>query len=139
MKREIVFNKLLDINSQQAIEIVRNFDDYSNFIPGCKSSKLIERNHPVEIGKLEFNLLGKIYYIVSKNILTKDSVKITQIDGPFNYFKGAWVVEGVDNDSCNINFFAEFELPFLLDALAPQSLVNTFSKNIMDSFIKKAV
>ena len=61
MKREIVFNKLLDINSQQAIEIVRNFDDYSNFIPGCKSSKLIERNHPVEIGKLEFNLLGKIY------------------------------------------------------------------------------
>ena len=48
------------------------------------------------------------------------------------------MVEAKTKDSCSIDFNAEFELPFLLNALAPQALVDKFASTIIDSFIKRA-
>ena len=35
------------------------------------------------------------------------------------------------------DFNASYELPFLLNAITPEYLVDNFSKNIIDSFIKR--
>ena len=43
----------------------------------------------------------------------------------------------LDESSCQINFNATYELPFLLDAITPKQLVDNFSENIIDSFIKR--
>jgi len=138
MKRNIHFRKDLDVNKQKALDVVSKFDEYSKFIPGCSGASLIKSDYPIEIGRLEFNILGKEYFIVSKNILSEDSIVINQTEGPFDYFEGKWVVEANTEDSCSIGFNAEFELPFLLNALAPQALVDKFASTIIDSFIKRA-
>ena len=138
MKRNIHFRKDLDVNKQKALDVVSKFDEYSKFIPGCSGASLIKSDYPVEIGRLEFNILGKEYFIVSKNILSEDSIVINQTEGPFDYFEGKWVVEASTEDSCSINFNAEFELPFLLNAITSQALVDKFASTIIDSFIKRA-
>ena len=137
MDKEISFKKVLNVNHKEAFEVVSNFDKYAEFIPGCSGSRLIERRHPIEIGRLEFQLLGKDYFIESENTLTKNSIIINQIIGPFDHFKGIWVVEKKDDFSCNVNFHASFQLPFLLDAIAPQSLIDSFSSKVLDSFISR--
>ena len=43
----------------------------------------------------------------------------------------------IDKDFCEICFFGSFELPFLLNTIIPQSLVKSFSNNIIESFINK--
>ena len=93
MDKEIKFNKVLNVSQKKAFEVVSNFEKYKEFIPGCKNSSLIERKHPVEVGCLEFNILGKEYYIESKNILSEDSIEINQIKGPFENFKGTCMVK----------------------------------------------
>ena len=138
MKKDLRFKKVLKINSSKALEIVSSFDKYREFVPGCTDSLLISRNPPVEIGRLEFQILGKKYFIESKNELFKESINITQLKGPFKNFKAKWLVHDLDHDSCEICFFAEFELPFLLNTITPQSLVESFSENIIESFINKA-
>ena len=135
--RKINFSKSLDVSSINALNIVLDFNEYKNFVPGCSGASLIKRNHPIEIGKLEFNILGKEYFITSENTLTDDSITIDQLDGPFDYFKGKWQVKETSIHACKISFEAEFKLPFLLNAITPQSLIDSISSNIIDSFIKQ--
>jgi ribosome-associated toxin RatA of RatAB toxin-antitoxin module len=137
MTRKISFHKVLNVDSRKTLEVVTNFNDYANFIPGCTSAKLISRKSSKEIGRLEFNLLGKDYFIESENIIDDSSIIINQLKGPFKKFKGEWTVESIDESSCQINFNATYELPFLLDAIIPKQLVDNFSKNIIESFIKR--
>ena len=137
MDKEISFEKVINVNHKEAFEVVSNFDRYAEFIPGCSSSHLIERRHPIEIGRLEFQVLGKDYFIESENTLTENSIIINQISGPFDHFKGIWVVEKKDDFSCNVNFHASFQLPFLLNAITPQSLIDSFSSKVLDSFISR--
>lgn len=137
MARKISFQKTLNVDSNKALEVVTNFNDYSNFIPGCTSATLISRNLPIEIGRLEFNLLGKDYYIESENTLDDNSISIKQIKGPFKKFEGKWSISSIDESSCLINFYAAYQLPFLLNAITPDYLVNSFSENIINSFIKR--
>ena len=137
MTRKISFHKVLNVDSRKTLEVVTNFNDYANFIPGCTSAKLISRESSKEIGRLEFKLLGKDYFIESENIIDDSSIIINQLKGPFKKFKGEWTVESIDESSCQINFNATYELPFLLDAITPKQLVDNFSKNIIESFIKR--
>ena len=137
MARKISFQKVLNVDSRKALEVITNFNDYSNFIPGCTKATLISRELPIEIGRLEFNLLGKEYFIESENTLDDSSITIRQLKGPFEKFEGRWTVVHIDKNSCQIDFDATYELPFLLNAITPEHLANNFSKNIIDSFIKR--
>lgn len=138
MKRNIHLEKFLNVKKHKALEVVQNFNEYSNFIPGCSGAELIKRDFPIEIGRLEFNILGKEYFIVSENTISDNSIEINQIEGPFDHFKGIWTVKTLNDKSCSINFDAEFELPFLLNAITSQALVDKFSSTIIESFINRA-
>lgn len=137
MTRKICFQKTLSVDSKKALEVVTNFNDYAKFIPGCTGATLISRELPIEIGRLEFNLLGKDYHIESENFIDDSSITIRQIKGPFEKFEGKWSVKSIDENSCQIDFNASYELPFLLNAITSEQLVDNFSKNIIDSFIKR--
>ena len=138
MKRDLQFKKVLKINADDALKVVSNFSKYADFVPGCTRASLISRNPPIEIGRLEFNILGKKYFIESRNEILENSINIEQIKGPFDNFNGKWAVKKIDKDFCEVCFNAQFELPFLLNAITPQSLVEAFSSNIIESFIKGA-
>jgi len=138
MKRDLQFKKVLKIDADKALNVISNFDKYAEFLTGCTGSSLISRNLPIEIGLLEFQILGKKYFIKSRNEIFEDSINIKQLKGPFNNFNAKWSVRKIDKDFCEIKFNAEFELPFLLNAITPQPIVKSFSDNIIESFIKKA-
>lgn len=137
MTRKICFRKVLNADPKKVLKVVTDFNDYANFIPGCTGATLLSREFPKEIGRLEFNLLGKDYFIESENIIDDSSITIKQLKGPFEKFEGEWTVEMIDESSCQINFNATYELPYLLDAITPKQLVDNFSKNIIESFIKR--
>jgi ribosome-associated toxin RatA of RatAB toxin-antitoxin module len=82
-------------------------------------------------------VLGKDYYIESENTLDDNSISIKQIKGPFKKFEGKWSISSIDESSCLINFDAAYQLPFLLNAITPDYLVNSFSENIINSFIQR--
>lgn len=138
MKRDLQFKKVLKIDADKALNVISNFDKYAEFLTGCTGSSLISRNPPIDIGLLEFQILGKKYFIKSRNEIFEDSINIKQLKGPFNNFNAKWSVRKIDKDFCEIKFNAEFELPFLLNAITPQPIVKSFSDNIIESFIKKA-
>lgn len=127
--------RLITRSSDVIYSEIANFENYVNFIPSCSSAQLIEKNDDFEIGKLEFNFLIRNYSIKSKNLLSENCIVIEQIEGPFEYFKGKWIVEEVGSESSEVKFHAEFKLPFLLDNLLPDQVIETFCDKAIKGFI----
>ena len=104
---------------------------------GNTSIKLIERNQEYEIGELEFTHMFKTYKIKSKNYYVENTIRVKQIEGPFKVFEGMWTVLENETNSAQILFDANFELPFLLDNLVTDDMIDQFSNEALESFIKK--
>ena len=137
VSRKIYFSKSVSEDALKVFNQIANFENYSSYIPGCTKSELIEKQDEFEVGKLEFNFLLRDYSIKSKNVLSKNTIQIEQVDGPFNSFKGEWNIIKKNNSETIIEFNAEFELPFFLNNMLPESVINNFCELLMNAFIKK--
>ena len=137
MPRKINFTKIFEADRDEVYKQISNFENYSSYVPGCSSSKLLEKNDEFEIGELEFDFLLKNYSIKSRNVLSDDAIKIQQIEGPFNFFNGEWIITQNEDDKTEISFKGEFELPFLLNNLLSANIIDTFCGLVIDAFIER--
>ena len=137
MPRKINFTKLVEADRDELYRQISNFENYSSYVPGCSSSKLLEKNDEFEIGELEFDFLLKNYSIKSRNVLSDDAIKIQQIEGPFNFFNGEWTITQNEDDKTEVTFKGEFELPFLLNNLLSANIIDTFCDLVIDAFIER--
>jgi ribosome-associated toxin RatA of RatAB toxin-antitoxin module len=135
--RKINFIKLVEADRDEVYKQISNFENYSSYVPGCSSSKLLEKNDEFEIGELEFDFLINNYSIKSRNVLSDNAIKIQQIEGPFNFFNGEWTITQNEDDKTEITFKGEFELPFLLNNLLSANIIDTFCDLVIDAFIER--
>ena len=137
MTRKVNLSKILKEKSTKVFQQIANFENYSKYIPGCSSAQVLEKNKDYEVGELKFDFLLRKYSITSKNILLDNRIHIEQIEGPFEYFKGEWIINKTKDSLTEIIFKSEFKLPFLLDNLLPDQAINIFCEGAMEAFIKR--
>ena len=137
MARKLSFSKSINADSKQVFSQIARFENYSEFIPRCSKAKLLEKNDDFEIGELTFNFFLKTYLLRSKNILTDNTINIEQIKGPFDFFTGQWSVRGNEFSSTDVSFDAEFKLPFILENIITDQVINDFCENSLEAFIDK--
>ena len=137
MQRKISLSKTIEKNYHEVFNQIANFENYSSYIPGCINSKLLQKEEEYEIGELEFNFLLSNYSIKSKNVLSDDAISIKQIDGPFESFDGLWKILQINNQKTEVTFVAEFQLPFLLDNLLPDKVIDKFCKAAIKAFVER--
>ena len=137
MARKLSFSKSINADSKQVFSQIARFENYSEFITRCSKAKLLEKNDDFEIGELTFNFFLKTYLLRSKNILTDNTINIEQIKGPFDFFTGQWSVRGNEFSSTDVSFDAEFKLPFILENIITDQVINDFCENALEAFIDK--
>lgn len=137
MTRNFELSQLLKLESQSVFNEIANFENYENFIPGCSKASLLEKNEDYEIGELKFDFLLRQYSIKSKNIISDKDIKIEQVEGPFETFEGHWSVYTKGDQLCEVVFRAKFKLPFLLDNLVPDNVIEKFCEAALKSFLER--
>jgi ribosome-associated toxin RatA of RatAB toxin-antitoxin module len=135
--RKLSLSKNIDGDHRQIFNHIANFENYSSYIPGCTNAKLLQKEDKYEVGEIEFNFLLKSYYIKSKNLLSDNKIFIKQIEGPFESFDGEWKVSEIDNHNTEVTFKAEFQLPFLLNNLLPDKVIDNFCKVAIEAFVDR--
>jgi ribosome-associated toxin RatA of RatAB toxin-antitoxin module len=135
--RRVSFSKNIHRDHRQIFNHIANFENYSSYIPGCTNAKLIQKEDEYEVGELEFNFLLRNYSIKSKNFLLENTILIKQIEGPFESFDGEWKVSEIDNQNTEVTFKAEFQLPFLLNNLLPDKVIDNFCKVAIEAFVDR--
>ena len=137
MARKLSFSRTIQSDSNKVFSQIAKFENYSEFIPGCSKAKLLEKNNDYEIGELTFNFFLKTYLVRSKNILTDNTINIEQIKGPFEFFNGQWSVRGNGSSVTDVCFEAEFKLPFILENMITDQVINDYSENAIEAFLAR--
>ena len=136
MARSISYTRKISEPIDSVFEIISTYKNYKDFIPGCIDSRVISEEEDMQVGQLKFDMFGKSYLIESKNKQSDFKLEIEQIRGPFESFKGCWNLVEKEKKT-EISFNAVFTLPFLINAVTPDSLINKLSETIIESFIAK--
>ncbi len=132
IKEEIYLNaKITDI-----FRLIENYEDYENFIPGCKSSSKKVISESVSQGTLNFEFLNKRYTFVSLNNSTEDRIEMKQLEGPFKSFFAHWKFESTDELKTKVQFYAEFETGFVMSVILNDFMINNL-KDLMIHTLKK--
>ena len=107
--------KIISCKKEQLIEMVLDIEKYPQFVPWCiegkvydknESSDLVTFNGDLKVGKSILNETFSSYVTYYKE---KDTIIVTNLDGPLKHLKNEWKFKEVNN-STQLEFFIDFEL-----------------------------
>ena len=136
--------KRIPCSKKNLIEMVLDIEKYPEFVPWCLMSKIhektdrgdtIEIKADLTIGKSFFKDTYKSLVIYNKS---KDSIHVTNIDGPLKHLENKWFFRQVE-DSSEVEFHVDFELK---NNILNMLMVKSFDiglKKIADSFENRAI
>ena len=136
--------KVVNYSKNQMFDLVADIDRYSEFLPWCNESKIINReiigDKEILTADLEIGYDQFVYTYRSEVILHSDKSKIDvrNLDGPFKYLENNWQFRSITKDECEIKFNIDFELNItILDILMKKFFDLAFQK-MVDAFIDRA-
>ena len=135
--------RLIECNKEQLIDLVLDIESYPLFIPYCLKSKIYEKKEKddqiliiadLTIGKGPFKATYKSDVKYYKD---KDTIYVTNIEGPLKYLDNKWIfIE--KNNYTEISFNIDFEIENkFLNIVMSKSFQYGLDK-IADSFQSRA-
>ena len=135
--------RLIECKKEQLIDLVLDIEKYPQFVPFCLDSKIYERKEKGEllliiadltIGKGPFKNTYKSDVKFNKK---KDSIYVTNLDGPLKHLENKWNFKE-ENNFTEVSFDVDFELKNdFLNIVMTKSFQFGLDK-IADAFQKRA-
>ena len=137
--------KIVNFTAKQMYELVADIDNYREFLPWCNDSKIIEitnidNEKKTLIADLEIGYKDLVYTYRSNVLLNNQelTIKVDFIHGPFKNLDNSWIFKKIDDQSCEIEFFIDFELNVgVLNLLISKFFDKAFRK-MVNSFENRA-
>ena len=128
---------------EQLIDLVLDIEKYPTFVPFCLDAKVHERKEQGDLLLIVANLtIGKgpfkdTYKSDVKFNKKKDSIHVTNLDGPLKHLENKWHFKE-DNNFTEVSFYVDFELKNdFLNIVMTKSFQFALDK-IADAFQKRA-
>ena len=137
--------KIVNFTAKQMYELVADIDNYREFLPWCNDSKIIEvtninNEKKTLIADLEIGYKDLVYTYRSSVLLDNQelTIKVDFVHGPFKNLDNSWIFKKIDDQSCEIEFFIDFELNVgVLNFLISKFFDKAFKK-MVNSFENRA-
>lgn len=130
---------LVPFSAAQMYALVDNFEAYPDFLPWCRSSRLISRTEDEICGELEVARAGIRQTFSTRNRLVKNErMDIELIDGPFRKLQGGWKFTALREDACKIELVLDFEFSGRLINSAFGKVFSQIANTMVDAFCKRA-
>ena len=136
--------KIVYFKKDQMFDLVADIDKYSQFLPWCNKSTIINRESNEETTNVVADLeigYGQFIYAYRSNVLmdnNKNYIKVNHLEGPFNYLVNEWKFEEISKTSSKIIFSIDFEFNIkIFDILMTKFFDKAFQK-MVDSFHQRA-
>lgn len=137
--------KIVKFSAQQMYNLVADIDSYHQFLPWCNNSKIIEIS---EIDHSKKKLLADLeigykdlVYTYRSHVIIDDkemSIKVDFVHGPFKNLENRWNFSDLDENSCEIDFFIDFELNIGFFNILISKFFDKAFKKMVNSFEKRA-
>ena len=138
-KRTVKFTTL------QMFDLVADINNYHLFLPWCNNSRIIEITKSDDdtehlIADLEIGYKNLVYIYRSNVLLDRKNlfIDVNFVHGPFKNLKNRWSFKELNNDTCEIDFFIDFELNIGVFNLLISRFFNQAFNKMVSSFEKRA-
>jgi coenzyme Q-binding protein COQ10 len=137
--------KIVNFTAKQMYELVADIDNYREFLPWCNDSKIIEvtnidNEKETLIADLEIGYKDLVYTYRSNVLLDNQelTIKVDFVHGPFKNLDNSWIFKKIDDQSCEIEFFIDFELNVGVLNLLISKFFDKAFKKMVNSFENRA-
>ena len=135
----IVRSALVGYGAQEMYALVEAVEAYPEFLPWCRSSRVIERKEGMTIAELSVGLKGLKQAFTTKNLnRTGESIEMRLVEGPFKSFRATWNFHALDTHACKIEFAMAYEFSSALLARVLEPLFDHIANTTVDAFIRRA-
>ena len=137
--------KIVNFTAKQMYELVADIDNYREFLPWCNDSKIIEvtnidNEKKTLIADLEIGYKDLVYTYRSNVLINNQelTIKVDFVHGPFKNLDNSWIFKKIDDQSCEIEFFIDFELNVGVLNLLISKFFDKAFKKMVNSFENRA-
>ena len=129
---------LMPFEASKIYEIVNDVGSYSEFLPWCIGSKVIEEDDESMRASITIRKGGFSYSLTTNNRLVFGrSISLEFSEGPFKYLKGAWSFDTTES-GCQVRLELDFEAENKLLDIALNAASKPVATTLMRSFRNRA-
>ena len=129
---------LLPYRAASVYQVVADIEQYSEFLPWCIESTILESSPSLIVASLSFRIRGITHVLVTRNTLEQDRrMLLEMVSGPVRHFEGEWIFSDLgDGRGCSAEFNAYYELSgftfFLQNKLSKQ-----VARKVVEAFLER--
>jgi ribosome-associated toxin RatA of RatAB toxin-antitoxin module len=135
----IVRSAIVGYSAQEMYALVENIEAYPEFMPWCRSTRVVERKDGVTVAALSVGLRGINQSFTTENVNSPgESIRMRLVEGPFSSFRAAWKFQPLETHAAKIEFSMDYRLAggALAKVLAP--LFDHIADTMVDAFSRRA-
>ncbi|MDX1444008.1 MAG: type II toxin-antitoxin system RatA family toxin [Gammaproteobacteria bacterium] len=137
--REVNRSALVPHSAEAMFDLVNDVARYPEFLPWCRSSRVVEESDSHMIATIEVAKGGIHQSFTTRNTLERPTRLQLQLEnGPFRHLKGEWRFEPLDENACKVELHLEFEFSNRLISMAFGPVFNQVCESMLDAFVKRA-
>ena len=130
---------LVTHTANQMYDLVNDVESYPEFLPWCRSTKLLSHNENEMCAELEVARVGIRQKFSTCNTLhPHERIDLRLKDGPFRNLQGSWRITPLREDACKVELELEFEFSGKLINTAFGAVFNQIANTLVDAFCKRA-
>jgi ribosome-associated toxin RatA of RatAB toxin-antitoxin module len=137
---------LIWYSPQQMFDVVTDVGKYSDFLPWCHESRVIEQSGSGMKASIGMSLAGFKQSFTTHNIhtLKPDGARVVEmdlLDGPFSKLGGTWTfdpIAGSDKPACKVSLDLNYEIKSALLQMAIGAAFEKIASSMVDSFVARA-
>ena len=131
--------RVLPYTPEQLFDIVADIERYPEFLPWCVATRIRTREGNLITADVVIGFKMFRERFTTRNVLDRPRrIDVTYHEGPFKYLNNHWLFEPVGGDSCDLDFYIDFEFRTRLLQMAVGVLFNEAVKVLVSAFEKRA-
>ncbi len=131
---------LVFYSAAEMYSLVSGIEAYPEFLPWCKSAKILHCNDNKVHATIEISKGGLHKSFTTYNQMQKyERIDIQLLEGPFKYLEGNWRFESLRSNASKISLNMEFEFASNLLRMAFEPVFRQISNSLVDAFCNRAV
>lgn len=131
---------LVPYSPAQMFELVEDIESYAEFLPWCKSARVLSRTGDEVRATLELSKGGVEKAFTTCNRIQKNKmIEMRLVEGPFKQLQGYWRFDALGDDGCKVSLDLEFEFASRMLGMVVGPVFNQVANSLVDSFQQRAV